>query len=238
MYVYAYVCVCDRSGSSPHSAGRRQGDVDEGHSAAVDRDGAGLGSHRSVAWTDRCCACCVLGGSRSPAIFTSKDHHHLLLLVCVHNTNKESLLLLLLLTPLLSLLLLDTLILMRRGRGRRRVVSQELDLRSQDLLNHQLIATTVHTRGLTWANNTSDMIICKVRRVRTARVLLPTKKMASWAASVECGPRAGNGTAVTAGGHMHVAASFNRARALRAASEPKKYHTCRSRAEPSTAVKG
>ena len=38
-----------RSGSSPHSAGRRQGDVDERYSAAVDRDGIGLGSHRSVA---------------------------------------------------------------------------------------------------------------------------------------------------------------------------------------------
>ena len=32
-----------RSGSSPHSAGRRQGDVDERYSAAVDRDGIGLG---------------------------------------------------------------------------------------------------------------------------------------------------------------------------------------------------
>ena len=65
-----------RSGSSPHPAGRRQGDEDERYSAAVDGDGIGLGSHRSVASTGRCC---VLGGS--PSIFTSKDHHHLLLLL-------------------------------------------------------------------------------------------------------------------------------------------------------------
>jgi hypothetical protein len=39
-----------RSGSSPHPAGRRQGDVDERYSAAVGRDGTGLGSHRSVGW--------------------------------------------------------------------------------------------------------------------------------------------------------------------------------------------
>jgi len=31
-----------RSGSSSHSAGRRQGDVDERYSAAVDRDGIGM----------------------------------------------------------------------------------------------------------------------------------------------------------------------------------------------------
>jgi len=38
-----------RLGSSPHPAGRRQGDVDEHCSAIVDEDGIGLGSHRSVA---------------------------------------------------------------------------------------------------------------------------------------------------------------------------------------------
>jgi len=37
-----------RSGSSPNSAGRRQGDVDERYSAAVDRDGIGLGYISSV----------------------------------------------------------------------------------------------------------------------------------------------------------------------------------------------
>ncbi len=37
------------------------------------------------------------------------------------------------------------------------------------MFSHQLIPGTVHTRGLTWANNTSapsDMCMCKVRRVR------------------------------------------------------------------------
>jgi len=40
-----------RSGSFPRPAGRKQGDVDERYSAAVDRDGIGLGSHRS--WLER-----------------------------------------------------------------------------------------------------------------------------------------------------------------------------------------
>ena len=66
-----------RSGSSCHSAGRRQGDVDERYSAALDRDDIGLGSHRPVARTDRCCACCVLSGF--PSIITSKDNLLLLL---------------------------------------------------------------------------------------------------------------------------------------------------------------
>ena len=34
--------------SSPHSAGRRQGGVDEHCSAAVDKNGTVLGSHRSL----------------------------------------------------------------------------------------------------------------------------------------------------------------------------------------------
>ena len=29
-------------------------------------------------------------------------------------------------------------------------------------MSHQLIPTTVHTRGMTWANNASDMFMCKV----------------------------------------------------------------------------
>ena len=37
-----------QSGNFPHSAGRRQGGEDERYSAAVDRDGTGLGSHPSV----------------------------------------------------------------------------------------------------------------------------------------------------------------------------------------------
>jgi len=39
----------------PPSAGRRQGDVDERCSAAVDRDVTGLGSHRTVVWVDVAC---------------------------------------------------------------------------------------------------------------------------------------------------------------------------------------
>ena len=38
-----------RSGSSPHAAGRRQGDLDGRCSPAVDRGGTGLGPHQSVA---------------------------------------------------------------------------------------------------------------------------------------------------------------------------------------------
>ena len=54
IHSYSFVPYSDltdlhRSGSSPHSAGRRQGGVDERYSAAVDRDGTWLGSHRSVA---------------------------------------------------------------------------------------------------------------------------------------------------------------------------------------------
>ena len=41
-----------RSGSSPHSGGRRQGNEDDRGSAAVDRDVTGLGSDRTVVWVN------------------------------------------------------------------------------------------------------------------------------------------------------------------------------------------
>jgi hypothetical protein len=60
--------------------------------------------------------------------------------------------------------------------------------------------------------------------------------MGSWATGVETDPRHESRTARTAGGHMHGAASFISARALRAASELENRHTCR--ASPGTAVVG